>query len=96
MSVCKHGFRSSFISWFSTLISCSPNLPRVYIRLCKHGNHFTFLHSPSSTSCGAIILVRVFRGDAAFDKFRYDYIYTVKQSNNNHSFNKQEEGNYML
>ena len=23
---------------------CSPNLPRVYIRLCKHGNHFTFLH----------------------------------------------------
>ena len=30
--------------WFPTLISCSPNLPRVYIRLCKHGNHFTFLH----------------------------------------------------
>ena len=29
--------------WFPTLISCSPNLPRVYIRLCKHGNHFTFL-----------------------------------------------------
>ena len=25
------------------LISCSPNLPHVYIRLCKHGNHFTFL-----------------------------------------------------
>ena len=25
------------------LISCSPNLPRVYIRLCKHGNHFIFL-----------------------------------------------------
>ena len=57
MSVCKHGFRSSFISylhsiswkplrfasWFPTLISCSPNLPRVYIRLCKHGKHFTFL-----------------------------------------------------
>ena len=34
-----------FASWFPTLISCSPNLPRVYIRLCKHGNHFTFLHS---------------------------------------------------
>ena len=31
-------------SWFPTLISCSPNLPSVYIRLCKHGNHFTFLH----------------------------------------------------
>ena len=26
------------------LIECSPNFPRVYIRLCKHGNHFTFLH----------------------------------------------------
>ena len=26
------------------LIECSPNLPRVYIRLCKRGNHFTFLH----------------------------------------------------
>ena len=25
------------------LIECSPNLPNVYIRLCKHGNHFTFL-----------------------------------------------------
>ena len=53
MSVCKHSFCSSFINWkplrfalwFPTLISCSPNLPRVYIRLCKHGNHFTFLHS---------------------------------------------------
>ena len=33
-----------FASWFPTLISCSPNLLRVYIRLCKHGNHFTFLH----------------------------------------------------
>ena len=33
-----------FASWFPTLISCSRNLPRVYIRLCKHGNHFTFLH----------------------------------------------------
>ena len=33
-----------FASWFPTLILCSPNLPRVYIRLCKHGNHFTFLH----------------------------------------------------
>ena len=59
MSVCKHSFRSSsispndkldkleplrFSSWFPTLISCSPNLPRAYIRLCKHGNHFTFLH----------------------------------------------------
>ena len=32
-----------FASWFPTLISCSPNLPSVYIRLCKHGNHFTFL-----------------------------------------------------
>ena len=31
-----------FASWFPTLISCSPNLPRVYIRLCKHGNYFTF------------------------------------------------------
>ena len=31
------------MSWFPTLISCSPNLTRVYIRLCKHGNHFTFL-----------------------------------------------------
>ena len=26
------------------LIECSPNLPCVYIRLCKRGNHFTFLH----------------------------------------------------
>ena len=25
------------------LIECSPNLSSVYIRLCKHGNHFTFL-----------------------------------------------------
>ena len=25
------------------LIECSPNLPSVYIGLCKHGNHFTFL-----------------------------------------------------
>ena len=25
------------------LIECSPNLPGVYIRLCKHGNHFKFL-----------------------------------------------------
>ena len=33
-----------FASWFPTLISCSPNLLRVYIRLCKHRNHFTFLH----------------------------------------------------
>ena len=31
------------MSWFPTLISCSPNLTRVYIRLCKHRNHFTFL-----------------------------------------------------
>ena len=30
------------MSWFP---SCSPNLPRVYIKLCKHGNHFTFLQS---------------------------------------------------
>ena len=53
MCVCKHSFHFSFISWkplrfalwFPTLISCSPNLPRVYIRLYKHGNHFTFLHS---------------------------------------------------
>ena len=74
MSVCKHGFRSSFISyfieemlngfrvyiawckhlgehsiswkplhfvsWFPTLILCSPNLLRIYIRLCKNRNHF--------------------------------------------------------
>ena len=33
------------------LISCSPNLPRVYIRLCKHGNHFTFFH------CCIVVLV---------------------------------------
>ena len=32
-----------FASWFPALISCSPNLPRDYIRLCKHGNNFTFL-----------------------------------------------------
>ena len=32
-----------FASWFPTFISCSPNLPHVYIRLCKHTNHFTFL-----------------------------------------------------
>ena len=37
-----------FASWFPTLISCSPNPPRVYIRLCKHGNHFTFLQCKSS------------------------------------------------
>ena len=36
-------FTLLFASWFPTLISCSPNLPRVYIRLCKHGNHFIFL-----------------------------------------------------
>ena len=35
-----------FASWFPTFISCSPNLPRVYIRLFKHGNHFTFLQCP--------------------------------------------------
>ena len=33
-----------FASWFPTHISCSPNLPSVYIRVCKHGNHFKFLH----------------------------------------------------
>ena len=38
-------FHFRFASWFPKLISCSPNLPRVYIRLCKHGNHFTFLQS---------------------------------------------------
>ena len=38
-----------FASWFPTLISCSPNLPRVYIRLCKHGNHFTFLQRNNLT-----------------------------------------------
>ena len=27
-----------FASWFPTLISCSLNLRRVYIRLYKHGN----------------------------------------------------------
>ena len=32
-----------FVSWFPTLTSCSPNLLHVYIRLCKHENHFTFL-----------------------------------------------------
>ena len=53
-------------------------------------------YSPSSTSCGALILVRVFRSDTAFDKFRCDYISTLKQGNNNHSFNKQEEGHYLL
>ena len=38
------------VSWEVTWeeISCSPNLPRVYIRLCKHGNHFTFLHCNST------------------------------------------------
>ena len=30
----------------------SPNLPRVYIRLCKHGNHFTFLQSEDVLSAG--------------------------------------------
>ena len=29
-----------FASWFPTLISYSPNLSRVYIKLCKHENHF--------------------------------------------------------
>ena len=53
MSVCKHGFRSSFIRYFIkemqkqckmvSVFTESPNLPRVYIRLCKHGKHFTFL-----------------------------------------------------
>ena len=38
------------MSLFPTLISCSPNLPRVYIRLCKHGNHFTFLQSCENPS----------------------------------------------
>ena len=32
-----------FAPWFPTLVLCSPNLPRVYIRLCEHGNHFIFL-----------------------------------------------------
>ena len=41
-----------FAWWFPTLISCSPNLPRVYIRLCKHGNHFTFLQSEDVLSAG--------------------------------------------
>ena len=45
---------AGFMNYFDTqpievnatnkLISCSPNLPRIYIRLCKHGNHFTFLY----------------------------------------------------
>ena len=33
-----------FASWFPTLISCSPNLPSVYIRLCEHGNHLHFFY----------------------------------------------------
>ena len=41
MSVCKHSFRSSSISYFIKEIL---NDFRVYIAWCKHGNHFTFLH----------------------------------------------------
>ena len=48
-----------FASWFPSLISCSPNLPRVYIRLCKHGNHFTFLHS-CSLEIGTICIMFIF------------------------------------
>ena len=40
-----------FVLWFPTLISCSPNLLRVYIRLCKHGNHFTFHHYKITMLC---------------------------------------------
>ena len=32
-----------FTLWLPMLILCSPNLPCVYITLCKHGNHFIFL-----------------------------------------------------
>ena len=42
MSVCKHAFHSSFISYFIKEIS---NGFCVYIAWCKHGNHFTFLQS---------------------------------------------------
>ena len=41
---------------FPTLISCSPNLQCVYIRLCKHGNHFTFLQR----NCTVISTVDLF------------------------------------
>ena len=40
-----------FVLWFPSLISCSPNLLRVYIRLCKHGNHFTFHHYKITMLC---------------------------------------------
>ena len=55
-----------FASWFPTLILCSPNLPRVYIRLCKHGNHFTFLHwtsgeAVSGTSTPSMFLFFLFK-----------------------------------
>ena len=42
-----------FALWFPTLISCSPNLPCIYIRLCKHGNHFTFLQYKTYNTLGA-------------------------------------------
>ena len=38
------------------MCSCSLNLPRVYIRLCKHGNHFTFLLWKEITDLGTLIL----------------------------------------
>ena len=39
------------------LIECSPNLPSVYIKQCKHGNHFTFLHSKNPKSPSRDLLI---------------------------------------
>ena len=57
-----------FASWFPTLISCSPNLPHDYIRLCKHGNHFTYLHCRLESASTKVMTSRFHDNDFSDDK----------------------------
>ena len=50
--------RYPLASWFPTLISCSPNLPRVYIRLW---NHFIFVISTCTKCVYNLFLVYNYR-----------------------------------
>ena len=66
-----------FASWFPTLISCSPNLPRVYIRLYKPGNHFTFLQCKPGAIHGRkrnFILTFLLEGCPMYQIYQVQYL----------------------
>ena len=65
-----------FAPWFPTLISCSPNLPRIYIRLCKHGNHFTFLRDHIDCFGGILNPKKFF-----FSRMRSTFIFSLHYFN---------------